>query len=318
MAVSVMVRRAAVVLLVAVIGFAALPGCGSSAPSKPGDKKEEPKATPKPDDKTGAKKDDKTGGSPVEPKTTLGPVEKDAEAAATAFLMDLGQGRAKADVLSPALLDAVGKPWELPDDVAAKLSRSAAERWLRAVGEGRAFTPSLDRKQAGDAVYIRGSLQTPGGYSLRLVKVGGAWKVDWLSLSSAVNPKEIITAPTADEAFQEFAASAFAELLADGTGMDPKLRAPILARGLVPALRAAWAPPFEGDTLAGYDYNSGKLTRKASEYGGGASAFSVSRAGDATYTVELTKPAGKQVITVKLAKGSTPGEWLVSEVTEKG
>ena len=312
MAVPVTFRGAAVALLVVALGGAALPGCGSKpGPTEKKDEKQPDKAPPKPDEKKG----DKKGAAPVEPKTTLGPVEPAADAAAMAFLKDLGQGTARADALSPALLDAAGKPWEFDDEKANKLSPKAAERWLRAVGEGRTFSPSLDRKQAGDAVYFRGALQPTGGYSLRLVRLGGAWKVDWLSLSSA-DLKPGAPAATADDAFQEFAAAAFAEVLADGTAMKPELRAPVLARGMAPALRAAWAPPFDADKTQGYDYSPGKLKVKAIDYGGGTTAFGVAKAGDAAYTVEFIKPAGKKTITVKLAKGSTPGEWLVSDVTE--
>lgn len=317
MTASVTLRGAGFALLLAALGLAAVPGCGNSAPSKGGDKKDEKKDDPKPAPKPDDKKDDKPGAPSTGPAPALGPVAADAEQAATEFLKDLGQGSAKADVLSPALLDAVGKPWELPEDIAAKLSRKAAERWLRGVGEGRTFSPSLDRKQAGDAVYFRGALQPTGGYSLRLVKLGGAWKVDWLSVSSA-DLKPGPAAATADEAFQEFAAAAFAEVLADGTALPQPLRAPILARGMVPALRPVWGTPFDADKTQGYDYSPGKLVLKAIEFGGGTSALSVARAGDATYTVEFTKPAGKKAITIKLAKGTTPGEWLVSEVSEKG
>lgn len=310
------VRALSAALLVAALGFAALPGCGKSGPSNPGDKKgekkEDPKPAPKPDDKKDEKKDTPTGPAP-----TLGPVEKDAETAANSFLLALGQGSVKADALSPALLDAAGKPWELPEDITNKLSPKAAERWLRGVGEGRTFSPSLDRKQAGEVVYFRGALQPAGGYSLRMVKLGGAWKVDWLSVSSVASPK-LITAPGADEAFQEFAVSAFAEVVADGTALQQPLRAPLLARALTPALRTAWAPPFDSEKPQGYDYSPGKLTRKAVEDGGGTTALSVAKTGDATFAVEFTKPAGKKVLTVKVVKGAGPGEWLVSEVSEKG
>lgn len=311
------VRALSAAVLVAALGFAALPGCGKSGPSNPGDKKGEKKEDPKPAPKPDDKKDEKKDTTPAGPAPTLGPVEKDAEQAANSFLLALGQGSAKADALSPALLDAAGKPWELPEDITNKLSPKAAERWLRGAGEGRTFSPSLDRKQAGDAVYFRGALQPTGGYSLRMVKLGGAWKVDWLSLSSA-ELKGTAPEGSADEAFQAFAVSAFAEVVADGTALQQPLRAPLLARALTPALRAAWAPPFDADKAQGYDYSPGKLTRKAVEDGGGTTAFSVAKTGDATFAVAFTKPAGKKVLTVKVVKGAAPGEWLVSEVSEKG
>lgn len=317
MTVSVTPRRAAGVVLAALIGFAALPGCGNSGPSKADAKKDEPKADPK---KDGPKPDDKggtPGAAPNEPKASLGNVDDAADKLVMGFLRELGEGTAKADALSPALLKAAGKPWELPDDTAKGYSADAAARWLRAVGQGKAFSPSLDRKQAGDAIYWRGAMQAGGGYSLRLLRDAGAWKVDWLALSS-VEAAGPITAAAADDAFQEFAARSFAETLADATAMEPKPRSTALARAMVPPLRTAWAPPFDTDKPHGYDYNPGALALKGTGYGGGTSAIAVAKAGDLTYTVELTKPAGKKALTVKLAKGQTAGEWLVSEVAEKG
>lgn len=316
MLVSLMFRRAAVALLAAAFGSAALTGCGGPKPTAPGkaDAPGAPKSEPKPGDKAG----DKSVAAPAEIKTALGPVEKGAEQAVETFLRDLGQGTASADALSAALLSAAGKPWELPEDTAKKVSPEAAARWLRTVGRGRSFSLSLDRKQAGDAIYWRGTLQgQPGAYSVRLLREGGAWKVDWLALSS-VEHKGPISGATADDAFQEFAVRSFVETLADASAMEQRARAAALARAMVPALRAAWGPPFDSEKVQGYDYNPGKLTIKATEYGGGTSTFDVTKAGDLTYTVELTKPAGKKVLTIRLAKGATAGEWLVAEVAEKG
>ncbi|MBP3958274.1 hypothetical protein J8F10_23755 [Gemmata sp. G18] len=317
-------RRAAAALLAALLGWAALPGCGGSAPQaeKKDEKKDEPKKGPDADPKKGPDADPKKSPTPVaEPKNALGPVEPAAATMADAFLKDLGQGTAKADALSPALLKAVGKPLELPDDIKNGVSPDAATRWLKYIGEGYTFSLVLDRQQAGDAVYWRGQVngrQLPpagGGYSLRLIKDAGAWKVDALVITS-VEIKGRIATGTADAALQEFAATSFVELLADASGMEPKNRAPALAHAMVPALRVSWAPPFEGDTKQGYDYSTGKLTVKATEYGGGTKEFSVSKIADLTFSAELTKPAGKKTIVVKLVKGTTPGEWLVSEVAE--
>ena len=319
MTVSVTSRGAAAALLAAALGLAALPGCGNSAPDKGESKKDEPKGGgakadgPKPDDK---KANSLVGAPPGEPKAALGEVDKGAEVVVMGFLRDLGDGAAKADVLSPALLKAVGRPWELPDDTAKGYSADAAARWLR-TAQGKSFSPSLDRKQAGDAIYWRGAMQPAGSYSLRLLRDGGAWKIDWLALST-VDGGGPVTAGGADDALAEFAVRAFVEALADAGAMERNARAAILARGMVPPLRAAWAPPFDADKAQGYDYNPGKLALAATGYAGGTSAIAVAKAGDATYTVELTKPTGKKVLTVKLVKGATPGEWLVSEVAEKG
>ncbi len=317
-------RRAAAALLAVLLGLAALPGCGGSTPQaeKKEDKKEDPKKGPDADPKKGSDADPKKGSTPsAGPQNMLGPVEPAAEKVADTFLKDLGQGTAKADALSPALLKDVGKPLELPDDIKNGVSPDAAARWLKYIGEGYAFSLALDRQQAGDVVIWRGQVNgrqlppTGGGYSLRLIKDAGAWKVDALAITSAEFKGRIAVGP-ADAALQEFAATSFVELLADSNGMEPKNRAPALAHAMVPALRTSWASPFEGDTKQGYDYSTGKLTVKATEFGGGTKEFSVSKIADLTFSAELTKPSGKKTIVVKLVKGTTPGEWLVSEVSE--
>ncbi len=316
------VRALSAALLAAALGLAALPGCGGKPAPTQAEKKEEPKVAPKSDGvepKPADKKDDPKP-SPVgtEPKSLLGPVEPAAEQTAEAFLKELGQGTAKADALSANFLKAVGKPLELPGDIAAGVSRDSATRWLERVGKGKAFSLSLDRKQAGDAIYWRGSIQgVPGSsYSLRLVKEGGQWKVDWLSLSSAEGPT-VLAVGAPDAAFQQFAAAAFVEALADGSVMEQKDRATALARGMAPALRTAWAPPFDGDTKQGYDFSPTKLAIRATEYGGGTKEFTLSKVGDLPeFKVELNRPGGKKALVVRLVKGATPGEWLVNEVVE--
>ncbi|VTR90968.1 unnamed protein product [Gemmata massiliana] len=316
-------RRAAAMLLAVLLGLTALPGCGGSTPQaeKKDDKKEDPKKGPDADPKKGDADPKKGPSTIIEPKSVLGPVEPDADKMAMTFLKDLGQGIAKADALSSAFLKDVGKPLELPDDIKNGVSTDAATRWLKYIGEGYAFSLALDRQQAGDVVILLGQVngrQLPpagGGYSLRLIKDAGAWKVDALAITSAEFKGRIATG-AADAALQEFAATLFVELLADSNGMEPKNRAPALAHAMVPALRVSWAPPFEGDTKQGYDYSTGKLTVKATEYGGGTKEFSVSKIADLTFSAELTKPSGKRTVVVKLVKGTTPGEWLVSEVSE--
>lgn len=313
---SLFLRRATSAIFVGALCCAILPGCGGSSPNKT-EKKEEPKGDVKVPPGPDTKQPPPTPPY-IEPKNMLSPVEPGAEQFAQAFLKDLGQGTAKADSLSASLLKSVGKPLELPDDIAKGVSRDNATRWLKRVGENYSFSLSLQRQQAGNAVSWRGLVTGPGksgGYSLRLVKEGADWKVDWLSVSTA-DITGSVAVGDADAAFQEFAVTSFVEALADNDGMAKETRAAILAHGMVPALRTAWAPPFDGDKTQGYDYSPGKLGIKAVEYAGGTKSFSVSKASELTYKVELTKLAGKKVLMVKLLKGANPGEWLVSEVQE--
>lgn len=311
------VSRAFGALLLAVcFGLAALPGCGGSAPKaeKKDDKKDDKKdpsgagpGTPAPNP---------GGTSPdVPPKTTLGAVEKAADDAATAFRRDLIQGTAKAEQLSSSFLKAVGKPAVLPSDKAKGFSPDSAISWLKKVGETVNFGPELQREQAGDVAYLRGALQKPGSYCLRLVKEAGAWKIDWLSISSVEGTVPPI--PTPEGAAQGFAVAAFVETLADKDGMPKDERGVLLGSAMTPALRAGWAAPFGQDTAAGLDFNPGQLITHATKIGGGTKTFAASRAGDLPeFKVELTKPDGKKTYVVKLVKGTAAHEWLVSEVTE--
>jgi hypothetical protein len=329
MTASLVARRSAAALLAAALGLAALPGCGSSTP--PGDKKDEKKDDAKGDGKGGTpggttptapSKDAKPD---VPPPSKLTPIEKDAEKAAFEFLRALGEGTAKADALSAAFVRVVGRRLLLPSDEAKGYSADAATGWLRTVGENVSFAPTLKQDQAGDVVFIRGSFlgprlaknaKTDGGYCLRLLKEGGAWKVDWLSLSSVEGGPVDTGTPTPEGVAQAFALTAFVETVADVNGMPQGDRLPLLAAALTPKLRAEWAPPFDMDKKAGLDHNPGQLHLKAVSIGGGTAAFTATRAGTGTeFKVELTKPAGKQTVTVTLAKGPGPQEWLVSAVS---
>ena len=319
-----MFRSLAVALFAVCLGLAALPGCDKPAPQA--DKKDNKKDEPKPEPGTNPTPPTPPAPGPEgPPKSTLGEVEPPANKAAEDFISAMNQGAAKADALSAAFVKAVGKPLVFPSDKEKGFSADAATSWLRKVGDGVSINLPLFRKQAGDLVYIRGSISGPrlgkeagktGSYCLRLLKEAGAWKVDWLSLSSV---DEVAPAPlsTPEAAAQGFAVAAFAETVADLNGMPKDERAPVIAAALAPALRAAWAAPFDQDKAQGYDYSPGKLGTEATRIGGGTTAFTATRVGDLPeFKVELTKPAGKKTYVVKLVKGAGPNEWLIADVTE--
>jgi hypothetical protein len=298
--------------------FLALPGCGSKPQAdNKGDKKDEKKDNPNPG---GPNVDPK-----VDPKTDPAkpPQKVDLESGvgkeAAAFLKALGEGTAKADKLSAGFVKMVGVPVVLPSDKAKGYSADAAEGWLRRVSGGANF--GLPSGFAGaDAAVLWGSFQGPsraGGYFLRMVNEAGAWKVDYLALSSASYATVNIAGGGPDAEYQRFAANAVAGVICDKSGMPNDDRAAALAAGLTPALRAHWAEPFGSDKDQGYDYNRGKLLLKAGELGGGAESYSTAQqGGDPTFRLEVTKAGGaKSAYTVKLAKGPAPGQWLVESVT---
>ncbi len=311
----------ALALLLACACTAALAGCGPKPQgNKKGDdpnKKVEPTPAPGPDDKKGTP----DAPTPV-PKSTLGEAEKGATDAATAFTRDLGSGAAKTDALSAAFLKAIGKPLELPSDKEKGFSADNAGTWLKRAGDALTFGLPIKQNQVGDTVFIRGTVSGPrfqgdtGSYCLRLVKEGGSWKVDLLTVSSADNG-DVKPLETPEGVAQAFALAAFVETAADGKGLERDERALALAAVIAPELRKTLAGPFDSDRAAGLDFNRGALVTAAVKIGGGTSAFTATRAADGpTFAVELTKPAGKVRYTVKLTKGTGANEWLVSEVTE--
>jgi hypothetical protein len=329
MTASWMFRSLAVALFAVCVGLITLPGCGKPAPTnaeKKNDKKEEPKTNPnpQPDPNTKPNTDPKTN----PPPNTLGEVEKAADQAATAFLTDLVQGKAKSEALSAAFVKAVGKPWLFDSDKARGYSADSATSWLKRVGDGVNIGLALKRQQAGEVVYMRGVMSAirlgkdptkTGSYLLRLVKENGAWKVDWLSFSSA-DITVVPAPPSVEGVAQEFAILAFVETVADLNGLPQDDRPLLIAAAMTSELRKKWAPPFEQDMREGFiDFNPKKLGVEATKLGGGTSTGTISLATNTPeFLVTLTKPAGKKTYSVKLTKGDRPNEWLVSEVAEKG
>jgi hypothetical protein len=310
--------RPVAVLALAVGLFLALPGCGGSKPSADGkDKKgDNPNPPPNPPPNTGtiptsASHTDPNLPRPPEKINTTAGVGKDA----VDFLSAVGAGTAKASQLSTGFLKGVGLPVELQSDKAKGYSADAAEHWLREVGKKlTGMGPMAESSQAGDVAVFRGQF-IGGTYSLRMVKEGDSWKVDWLSLSS-VNPPPAGAAPSADALLQGFAATAISAAVCDKDATPKDERIAVIAAGLTPAFRTKWADPFDGDKAKGYDYSPAKLAVKVGEIGNGADAVSISPAGDATFKAEVTKAGGaKAAYIVRLAKGTSPGQWLVESIT---
>ena len=241
---------------------------------------------------------------------------------ATDFLSAVGMGTAKGDQLSLSFVKAIGLPVTFPADKAKGYSVDAATQRLKQLGNSTGFGPPLSSKQMGDVAIFNGSLVgKPGMYSLRMAQDGGMWKVDWLSLTTVVPPTPSVfttlAGPTTDaEALLRlFAATAIFEAICDKDAMPALDRTAVIAAGLTPELRKAWADPFDGDKAEGYDYSRTKLAMKVAEIGGNAVSVSYSLQGDA-FKAEVTKTGGaKAAYLVKLAKGTTPGQWLIESIT---
>jgi hypothetical protein len=306
-------RPAAAVVAAGLI--AALVGCGGgkTEPSKPAD--------PKPGDK----KDNTSPGTtpsnpnPPTPPTPTGPqyiAPKDpAQAAAEKLQKDLRDGAVGTDRLTPAFLKVIGRPAVFDADKKQGYSPDEANKWLKRVGAG---LPGLGIptgfSDGGVAVFTTSLVGQPGQILLRLAQVNGTWKADWIQFA-VVNATE--TQPkTGDEPFQFFALRAFLDGVASGPkAMDPKDRALVLGSVLSPKLKKSWAEPFGSDAAEGFDFNRGKLIAKADELGTGIEGYTFTPAGPDAFKVEVTRGGKKAGYTLKLVKGTAPGEWLVDEYT---
>jgi hypothetical protein len=172
-------------------------------------------------------------------------------------------------------------------------------------------------KQVGNVALFQGSFNVPPGrYYLRMIHEGGAWKVDWLSLSSAEIQGAPINSSKADTVCQEFAVAAVMGLLMDKDAVQKEDRAVVLAAGLTPALKKKWAEPLPSDKTQGFDYNRGFLMQKAGEFSVGVESFTYTQQGNTpVFRVEVTRSGGaKAAYLVKLVKGDSPGQWLVDDV----
>lgn len=313
---SLLTFRVAGVLTLAAGLFLALPGCGGE---KPQPSKADEKAK-----QGGAKGDVQDHPKEKSPAPQTSPPRKvDLDSGvgkeAVAFLKALGEGSAKADRLSVGFVKMIGLPAELPTDKSRGYSISAAESWMKQVGGGATFgLPS--GFAGGEAAVLWGGFQgqgRTGDYSLRMIHEGGAWKVDSLALTSAAFTPATASGGGTEGEYQRFAARAVGGLLCDKTGMPKDDRALALAAGLTPALRAKLAEPFGSDREQGFDYNRGKLLLEADKIGGGAQSYTTTQQGDAPeFRLEVTRAGGaKSSYSLKLLKGTTPGQWLVDGIT---
>lgn len=250
----------------------------------------------------------------VDPSTGVG---KEA----TEFITALKNGSAKASQLTTRFVKAVGQPATLPDDKAKGYSADVAEGWLkRAIGM-RGFSPFLYSKQVGETALFLGTFigGDPGSYALRMVNEGGAWKVDWLSLTTAKVEGAAINTSNGDAACQEFTVAAVIGALCDRDAMPKDDRAAVLALGLTPALKAKWAEPLDSDKAQGLDYNRGLLAQRSIDFGKDVEGVTLAAVpGGPTFRVEVSRTNGsKTAYLVKLVPGSAPCLWLVDDVAKQ-
>ncbi|MCU0706055.1 MAG: hypothetical protein MUF18_19000 [Fimbriiglobus sp.] len=136
---------------------------------------------------------------------------------------------------------------------------------------------------------------------LRLAKSGSDFKVDWIS----VGVKGVSDATlTGEDAPAQFAAQAFLDAIARHKAGHASALLTDSARNTL------GKSPFGG-------FDQGALKNKFDELIGGLDKYTVTGTSKGTITAELPFAGGKKTATIKTAKGSRPGEWLVDGVEVK-
>jgi hypothetical protein len=152
------------------------------------------------------------------------------------------------------------------------------------------------------SAFAVGKGKTGGRTLLRVVKVGGDFKVDWLS----VGVKGVTDATlSGGDAPAQFAAQA----LIDAVQRRKWTHAAAL---LTEAARGKY-----GQSQIDKKFDPGALKNSLDGFFGGADKFTMANTSGGAVTVELQTAGGKKTATLKTAKGGRPGEWLVDAIEVK-
>ncbi len=227
--------------------------------------------------------DKMTGPTPKQPPAPVG-VPAEADDAAKAFLAATAADPSKLTagfkkLIAPAATDAAKADWE-------------AEQYLANRVVGKAGTLKITYALAPDTV-----VATTAVAVLKLVKDPNGWLVDWIH----VGPPGDRTWPV-DPTGSAFVTAAFLDCAITQ-------QSALVEAVLSPTLKAKLAPPSD-DVDRARGYNQGILRLKLSAFRGSSTDYK-------TETVNVGEATGKlgdgRAFTVKLAKGSKPGEWLVDD-----
>jgi hypothetical protein len=322
--------RPAVLLLAAGFLMTVLAGCGKEPP-KEEKKKGEPKVTPP------------LGGTP-QPKAAEPPMKMDngsrPQAEQFNALLTLRKPEQPVDLtrVSDQFLRVIGKPLSrFEHDQKKPYNDFEAREWLlRAANVGFSrdaqVVPAMSGYgRPGVAVFVAtyNNPRVPKGRCLvRVVEEGGKdnWKLDWLQVGP-VPTTDAAPPATAEDPFKDFAAQAFADLVATPPGNPPEIldrnhRAPLAAALFTKKLLATdpfKANPTPTENEQGYDYDRAMLGGQLDLFlGSGVRVVSYTRTPVAnvpdTYRVEFTLDGGtKKTYDLKLVS-SVPGRWQVDEV----
>ena len=161
-----------------------------------------------------------------------------------------------------------------------------------------------------DLAVLWGSLPAPdrsGLYTLRMVNESGAWKCDFLGLSSATDTTAMTGGGQRSNTSGFARPGLSARLLCDRNGMPKDDRAVALAARVKPALQSKLAEPFGSDE-ARASTSTAWRPRRSRQGRRRRQSFSVSQqGGNPEFTLEIAKAGGaKAAYLLKLEKVARP------------
>lgn len=232
--------------------------------------------------------------------------------AADVFLNTLTAGATKPDLVTDDFARAITPPARLPNGEPGTVRMDLVGQWL-AQFNGAQFVVGEESK-VGDALVLRGRVQTPGkaeAFAMRLVKDGKRYKIDWLHRSerqgSDIKPQADPELADAQDTVRNFL-----DVLLGG---DLRLAHALMA----PAWKKALSPPGPADLRDGYDYGPGFLTVKTKAWRGDFLGYTFTKVESnstkdaVTFTAELAAEGRKTPYTVKAVKDPATGRWFVSD-----
>jgi hypothetical protein len=234
------------------------------------------------------------------------------------FIKALGEGKATADMLTPAFRRQIARPRPgNEEDKQLGYNPIEVESFLRKAGEGRF---EIGRAGApGPGPFFYGNVTSAAGvkqvYLIRLAQIEGAWRIGWFHRTSAVGPAYDEGNPGPALLGAALTAHQFLENLIGG---DLRLAEAVLAK--------SWkVREYESKTPSDVDlgYNQALVQQRLRGWKNNFASFTITKRDFAagkpvTFAGDLMDGAKKEkrTFTMKVGQGEG-GEWFVEEFEVK-
>lgn len=267
------------------------------------------------DNRKPAKTTPATNKTDVSGETTVPATGSSAKQVADGVLKQLSEGKVPVSQLSASFKKHLTKAFT-DEDKKAGFAASDVEAFLRRFE--KATFEDVKEDKLGNGFSYRGRMKTANdinAFSLRLVKNGNDYLVDWLHKSERqCSLPEVPSDPDLAAAYD--VARNFIDTLLGGDLTQTHAL-------MNPAWRKSIAPPFEPDLKKGLDFDRGFLTTKTRSWkadyvGYGLTKPELASSKDtATFVANMEALGTKTPYLVKASKDKTTGEWLIDSFAKQ-